>query len=331
MLDPSPALDFESEKAIILGLRCGLRAVSRTRENILNFPLQIPLPDRPIAILETTGCYEFSPLPQPTFQKLYNTHLESERYTRDCFVAPSDGGFLSEDQILTGWAEPVTDACRELTVVKDDLWMRNNERIDCAGYTLYPNFESEHLLQEGERGTSDPPCPLWYAESFFESTSGQHGCILVTYAEEHLEPKQILRSELLSLLALLEGAGLCALKEGTSAMSPSVFVLSFTPTQVRALEARVKSPDQITISIRPVLNQVPVGPERDDKFRELVAWAMYTDAAVVPRPASSMSKWSATTSNKDNTDDEKDGVMTGNTSFTEENEKEEKELLEQAS
>ncbi|KAI1122736.1 hypothetical protein F5Y10DRAFT_253423 [Nemania abortiva] len=333
MLEPSPALDLKSERAAILGIRRTVRAISRIREPILDLPLEVPLPGKPTAIFETTDRYEFSPLPAPAFQKLYNTHLKNPRFKKDQFAAPSRNGIINKDHVFTGWAEPVTNACHELTIAKDDLWMRNKERIECAGYTFYDKFETQGLLREGERGRRDPSHPWWYAESFFESTSGQPGCILVTYAEdhlepEHLEPKHILRSELLALLVLLDGAGICALEKRASVMSPSVFVLSFTLTKVRALEARVKSPNQIAISIRPVLDQVPTGPERDDKFRDLVTWAMYTDAAVVPRPSSSMSNCSATTSNQDNTDNEKDGVITGNTSFTENSEKEGKELVQ---
>ncbi|KAI0467627.1 hypothetical protein F4859DRAFT_493050 [Xylaria cf. heliscus] len=289
MLQTSPALDLKSERATILGLRWRLRAVSAIPEPVLDLSLKVTLPGGAIAIFETTECHEFSPLPVLTFQKLYNAHLHITPFDKDRFVAPSDDSFLSEDHSLTSWAEPVTNACRELTIASDDLWIRNKERIECAGYSYFPNFESQRILRVGERGIPDPQRPLWYAESFFESPSGRHGCILTTYAEEHLGPKHILRSELLALLALLEFAGICALRKGASAMSSPVFVLSFTPTQVRALEARVKSLNQIAISVRPVLDHVPTGPDRDEKFRALVTWAMYTDGAIVPRPASSMS------------------------------------------
>lgn len=93
----------------------------------------------------------------------------------------------------------------------------------------YYEFESQNLLRVGERGRCDPPSPRWYAVSFSESTSGRHGSILVTYAEDHiepeyLEPKHILRSELLTLLVLLDCAGISALKKRASAMSPSVSI-----------------------------------------------------------------------------------------------------------
>lgn len=328
MPEPSPTLDLKSERAAILGIRRTFRAISGIPEPILDLPLEVPSPGKATAIFETTDQYELSPLPALTFQKLYNTHQKTPRFAEDLFAAPNlEDHILGEDDIFIHWAQPVTHACRELALAKDDLWEYNKERIECADYPTYYEFESQNLLRVGERGRCDPPSPRWYAVSFSESTSGRHGSILVTYAEDHiepeyLEPKHILRSELLTLLVLLDCAGISALKKRASAMSPSVFVLSFTLTKVRALEARIKSPNQIAISIRTVLDQFPTGPEQDDKFRELVTWAMYTDAAVMPRPSSSMSNCSATTSNQDNTDDEKDGVMIGNTSFTENSEKE---------
>ncbi|KAI0109202.1 hypothetical protein GGR51DRAFT_109102 [Nemania sp. FL0031] len=331
MPEPGPKLDLKSEKAAILGIRRTFRNILRIQgEPLLDLPLEVPSPGKPTAIFETTDHYESSPLPALTVQKLYNTWQKNPRFATDIFEAPNCDTFYGQrigNHVFTGWARSVTDACRELGIAKDNLWMDNKERIECAHYTEYDEFESQDLLRVGELGEFDPPSARWYAVGFSESTSGQRGCTLITHAEdrmepEDLDPKHILRSELLALLVMLDCAGIHALKKRASAMSPSVFVLSFTETKVRALEARVKSPNQIAISIRTVLDQVPTGkPERDEKFWELLTWAMYTDAAVVPRPSSSMSNCSATTSNQDNTDDEKDGVMTGNTSFTENSEK----------
>ncbi|TRX97874.1 hypothetical protein FHL15_001084 [Xylaria flabelliformis] len=87
-----------------------------------------------------------------------------------------------------------------------------------------------------------------------------------------------LRSEMLTLLLLLEFAGIRAVCKGESCMIQTVFMQSFTYTQARVLEFHVEKPGVIAISVREVLDGVPTAAERDRKLQELVAWTMYTDS-----------------------------------------------------
>ncbi|KAJ8124872.1 hypothetical protein O1611_g8767 [Lasiodiplodia mahajangana] len=329
-------LDFKSEEAVILGIRQLFRAIADKEKVVIDLDQEITLPSKANTILKTSNRHEFFPLPEQTFKRL----LGVAPFKDDYFVAPSNT--FSNDYIFTGWAEQVAIACRMLAIAKNNLRAHNKEQIKCASPILELSFKPQVLLSEGERALPYPQRPSWYAELFFES-KGSHGCILATHVEQRLGTKQILRSELLALLALLEIAGICALTKSLPSTSPSVFLLSFTHTQVRALEARANSPRQITISVRAILDQVPTGPERDDEFRKLVARAMYTDSAdshsaldsttdlssssdstTDSRSTSRMSTWSTTIANEDSTDEEQQEVISSSTSSTKTSSEEEK-------
>ncbi|KAI0426031.1 hypothetical protein F5Y09DRAFT_320225 [Xylaria sp. FL1042] len=315
-------LMMAAKQAVIISLRHIIYAIAAEPESVLSFPKWISLLPHESLLLPTeveidcTGYNKLFPLPTKDFQELYDAHIQAKPFLP--FMASSyknNNGWYGKDYNLCTWALQVANACRLLTIAKDDLKINH---IKCAGPIPYPDFESQCLLLQGELGDFNDQ-PYWRADLFLESMSND-GCIIQTHTKQRLEPKQILRSELLTLLVLLEYTNIYALEQNTSATHLPVFLLSFTPTQVRVLEACVDSPNRITISIRLILDEVPIEAEQNKMLQTLICWAMYKK--IPPRSASNTANPSAVISHDTTNDgnDGNDGVITGNTSFTEDSE-----------
>ncbi|KAI1121975.1 hypothetical protein F5Y10DRAFT_255191 [Nemania abortiva] len=252
---------------------------------------------------------------------------------------------------LCDWANPVIDACRKLTAIRDTL---NRElQVDpilCAEFSedsYFPVAESQRLLCRGESWQFDckdsTKYPLWwrtvglfYGKTDHDIPSVSPGAILIaSYPQQNTKAEElcdtsILRAEILNLLNLLwfDMAQLRDKNEGL--LCATAFLLSFTPTKVRALEAHVESSgglSKVRIRTQTILDGAPTEAEsRKEAFQKLVAWSMFTDTRIEAsghRPSSRASASSAnttwTTSVSSHSDEE---VTTANTSFTEEKEKE---------
>ncbi|KAI0552128.1 hypothetical protein F4679DRAFT_581815 [Xylaria curta] len=124
--------------------------------------------------------------------------------------------------------------------------------------------------------------PAWSAPAFLFSTSPRrYGCIIGVWGARHITCNQILRSELLALLCLLEIAGTRALQHGMLAKHQTVFLLSFTRNRACVLEARFEAIDKISVCIRQVLDEVPAIGKRDEAFKDVISWSMFMDSSVL--------------------------------------------------
>ncbi|KAI0551956.1 hypothetical protein F4679DRAFT_592926 [Xylaria curta] len=155
---------------------------------------------------------------------------------------------------------------------------------------------------EGERG------PAWRPTTFLGSTTHIFGCIMTTDTNQRLTCEQVLRSELLTLLSQL--GFLIIQLNGKSSITESIFLLSFTHTEVRCLEAHIEAPSKVVVSVRQVLEQYPTGPKRDGTFKTLLTWAMvtfsnYIDLCAVPGVPS-------VSADDDDTDTDNDGDESSN-------------------
>ncbi|KAI1113581.1 hypothetical protein F5Y14DRAFT_417629 [Nemania sp. NC0429] len=226
------------------------------------------------AIIGTT--FEFDLLPESNFETLCKT----ERRTSNGSVpvtltAPTnDEGYPWNN--LTDWADAVTGACRTLTLSINHLEKKHQRSFNCARFsdtTFNPICSSQQRLCDGECSSRQP---WWCTDAFLLSmTTRSFGCITHSHASTHLHPQQILRTELITLLGQLEMITLDAMKSGTK--HSSVFLLSFTRIQARILEACITESGKMAISIRPVLDEDPTGPDRDAKFQTLIRWSMFMD------------------------------------------------------
>ncbi|KAI0553566.1 hypothetical protein F4679DRAFT_425911 [Xylaria curta] len=317
--------DPSVEEDVLLSFGPMVRAVALTREPVMNLPLTgDTLPNKPKTQIVITDHHMFSPLGIAKFEMLKEKVDDDHQWALAAETLPPR--FIDS---LVDWAESVTAACRVFSKIRDDMSKNGEERIQCAGFSdnsIYPVTESQRLLLEGECMSPSVCRPMWFVPTFLISTSRRHGCILATWTWEHPTPEQVLRNEMITLLLLLEFASVRAVRNGESSMTPTVFVLSFTHTQARVLEARVEKPGTIVISIRAVLDDVPTEAERDQKFQELTAWTMYTDndnaytspgvSAVTIKRAIIASNYDTDDSNE--TDKESDRDSDGNSATTSE-------------
>ncbi|KAI0861369.1 hypothetical protein F4860DRAFT_475896 [Xylaria cubensis] len=272
-------------------------------EMVLDLPYLIKHRDSSSTNIVITDRHKLNPLPedfkilrkvQSTGPKYYRTHVSpSATPTRDEFF----------------WlANPATRAHCALTSANYKIQRVNGKRIECAGYSEKDTLYSGGLLDllfEGESWNS--PCGVpWYATAFLEPhSSHDYGAIITTYTSEDLNYEHILRSELLTLLCLLEVASTRAVKNHESSMSPTVLLLSFVYDQARVIEARIEAPNRIGVFIRQFSDKVPAMEERDEMLNGLISWAMFVDGDDKYNSVSGQSDISielATTVNNDDTD-----------------------------
>ncbi|KAI0864206.1 hypothetical protein F4860DRAFT_434616 [Xylaria cubensis] len=270
MASVHPTFDPCLEKDVLLSFSPMMRAISQEGQLFTSLPQRVDaLPNQPKIRIETTTNYAFSPLETADFEILRSKVDDAHQ---EVFAAPT-----RHNNLLVYWVGPVIDACRVLSSIRDQIWGDDEEGIHCAVFSHNshnPVTEAQCLLLEGHPSPHDP---MWFVNAFLVSTPRRYGCILSTWTWERLTSEQVLRSEMLTLLLLLEFAGIRAVCTGESCMVQTVFMLSFTYTQVRVLEAHVEKPGVIAVSVREVLDGVPTEAERDRKLQELVAWTMYTD------------------------------------------------------
>ncbi|KAI0196823.1 hypothetical protein EV127DRAFT_466331 [Xylaria flabelliformis] len=182
---------------------------------------------------------------------------------------------------LIWWARPVTKACHILTQVKNDSRNSSKKEIKCAGFspaTYSPIYKVQELLL--------------HATALLFSTTRCYGFIIVTYQKKReVTENEILRSEVLALLSLLEVASISKIENQYSCKLRNVFLLSFINTKVCVIKACLYAPYSIQVSIQQVINKVPTSNDQDAKFRELVAWTMFVEADTKPRnPSGSSNK-----------------------------------------
>ncbi|KAI0854471.1 hypothetical protein F4860DRAFT_155581 [Xylaria cubensis] len=227
-------------------------------DDVLELPLTIPTCDRFSTSIKATNNYTFEPLPEAVFATL------QKRIPQRALTAPIQN-------LLTDWAHLVTNTCSRFTKAKRNFRI-NDKEIKCASLdTAHPIYESQALLRQGEG--------WWYATAFlFLASPRRDGCIIRSYEERPVTCSQILRCELLTLLSLLEIAGIRALQHNSTARNQPVFLLCFTQYQARVLEAHFKEYDKISVSIRQVLNKVPTEKERDQAFEKVIRWSMLVDS-----------------------------------------------------
>ncbi|KAI0196821.1 hypothetical protein EV127DRAFT_89070 [Xylaria flabelliformis] len=283
--------------------------------------LQITHSDsRPITIT-TTNYNKFIPLPSDDYEMLKKAvpPIPISYTLQDTFQSPGLPNF-------SWWASAVTEACSALTEAMDEV----ETEIECAGYSEDDTMlTSSALLTSFLHGESvHSTCGVrWYVTAILtSSTSLDHGAILTTHNIKDIKDLElghncILRSELLTLLALLRVACRRAVRDGASSTEPTVFVLSFTYDIVRVLEARLTDANNISVSIPKTFDtQVQSMEEQDELFKELVSWTMFKDRnhkrrnplGLTIRSAASNSTATATTMNSYS-----DRWSSPNTSFTE--------------
>ncbi|KAI0857114.1 hypothetical protein F4860DRAFT_490462 [Xylaria cubensis] len=262
-------IDLEEKKSILINIRRMIQAVANLpkEETVLCLPYKNPT----FSISTANFRCAFNPLPENIFDEMLQEKASLYPYT---FSAPTNDA-------LIWWARPVTKACDILTQVRDDSQNGSKKEIKCAGFspaTYSPNYEVQELLLVGERN------PLWWhATALLFSTTRCYGSIIVTYqGKREVTENEILRSEVLALLSLLEVASIHEIENQYSCKLRNVFLLSFINTKVRVIEACFCAPYGIQVSIRQVIDKVPTSNDRDAKFRELVAWTMFVEADTKP-------------------------------------------------
>ncbi|KAI1739374.1 hypothetical protein F4680DRAFT_422580 [Xylaria scruposa] len=265
----------EDKKSIQRNFRRLVRVIEK-RETSLVCELPVPLKGFSFEAIEISNDYTFFPLSEEELQMLNNTRSRPEIIPDPTVVPEScSDGFCS-------WAGRVLDANSALSSGRreNQLFATYDFPIDLPYNRLDQLFDGEHTSRWWN----------WYALGFLKfNDSNRYGCIMCTInADERLEANCILRSELIALLVLLEFTSVFTLlgvpcylpltgKLATT-QPPVVFLLSFTQVEVRVLEARIEDKKMI-ITIRTVLDKVPVGDvERNNKFRELIRYAMLKES-----------------------------------------------------
>ncbi|TRX97582.1 hypothetical protein FHL15_001337 [Xylaria flabelliformis] len=159
-----------------------------------------------------------------------------------------------------------------------EIGLRNKQEISVmATVPTWVLARSSPSRSGGNLQRSEECDQLRYPTAFLESTSHNYGALITTHTKQNLGCRHVFRSELLTLLTLLEVAGERAVENGESSTSPTIFVLSFACNQARVLTANLEKPDKISIYIRQVFDQVPAKEERDKAFKDLVSWAMFVE------------------------------------------------------
>ncbi|TRX89291.1 hypothetical protein FHL15_009864 [Xylaria flabelliformis] len=242
--------------------------------------------------ITTTNWNKFISLPSDDFEMLKKAvpPIPVSYTLRNTFQSPALPNF-------SWWASPVTEVCSALTEAMDKV----ETEIECAGYieddTMLTSYTLLTSFLHGESVRS--ACGVrWYVTAILISLALlDHGAILTTHDMEdpELDHNCILRSELLTLLALLRVACRRAVRDGKSSTDPTVFVLSFTYGMVRVLEARLTDANKISVSIpKTVKTQVQSVEKRDELFKELVSWTMFKDRNPNRRNPSGLTIRSAT-------------------------------------
>ncbi|KAI0116474.1 hypothetical protein GGR51DRAFT_501461 [Nemania sp. FL0031] len=228
-----------------------------------------PLPETMLSELSELFDQQHTPMPMPEIPPLM------PEITLD---APVD--IVGFD--FCRWADGVGSACRRLTNIRDELIKDRPEWNACAGFdrtVYYEESDTRHDLLRGEWSEPDMRhCyPLWRVNAFVVGGSRCIGGIMATHctteAEDELHNKTVLRAELLAMLYLFRFEIEEVLQEPKQPPATAVLLLSFTPTKVRVLQARYKSPCEIYVSVRTVLDNEP--EDRDKAFRTLIAWSMF--------------------------------------------------------
>ncbi|KAI0859862.1 hypothetical protein F4860DRAFT_235287 [Xylaria cubensis] len=267
------------ENALVASFLPMIRILANGNQLVLELSpsFQITHSDSCPITITTTNYNKFIPLPSDDYEMLKKAvPPTSIRYTlQEPFRSP---GFTN----YSLWASRITAACRSLTKAKDKL----ETGIECVGYSEEDTGLSTSVLltifRNGESARSVCGVP-WNVTAILTSmTSLDHGAILksntVNVEELKLGPNRILRSELLTLLALLRVACRRAVRDGASSTDPTVFVLSFTCNTVRVLQARLTDANKISVSIPQTFDtQVQSFEEREKLFKELVCWTMFKD------------------------------------------------------
>ncbi|KAI0552224.1 hypothetical protein F4679DRAFT_536431 [Xylaria curta] len=266
------------------------------------------------------GSTDFAILKKKADDNLEEWHLAVQRGdywdTTDYLAAPKH--YFRDCDALDKWAHLITHACRELTAIRNN--MLENDKIYRAGSrkaSFHPKGSQLALLQ-GERGPYDPRATMWFATALLNTPSRCRRCILFTWTWERVKDKQVLRSEMLAFLLQLEVAGNRKARRGETCIGITVsitfliafwytwfllttcmlgfFLLSSTCPQTRVLEARIEKPDPIPVFVREVLKDIPLEEERDQRMKELVLWAIFTDSDNEPNVTA---KRAETANNKD--------------------------------
>ncbi|KAI0186973.1 hypothetical protein EV127DRAFT_163015 [Xylaria flabelliformis] len=268
-------IDLNEEKSILINLR-------RMVHTVANLPkeetiLRLPYKNATCSISIANLC-ELNPLPKETVDEMFE---------EQALLHPRILSTPTKDSPIW-WAHPVTKACCALTRARDNSRDGSKKEIKCAGFsqaTYYPMCLMQKLLLAGQRN------PLWWqATALLFSPTRRYGSIIVTYqVKQEVAENEILRSEVLALLSLLEVAGIREIENQNSCKYRSVLLLSFIRTKVRVIEACLCAPYGIQVSIRQVIDKIPTSNDRDAKFKELVAWTMFVEGGTKSRNPSGSS------------------------------------------
>ncbi|TRX97488.1 hypothetical protein FHL15_001766 [Xylaria flabelliformis] len=270
------AFNLDDETALLARFPPMIRTIGRDTEMVLDLPYLINPSDSSPTNIVITDRHKLNSLPEEDCKTLRKVQSTGPRYYRT-YVSPFETPIRDEFFRL---ANPATRAHCALTSANYKIQRDNGKRTECAGYSEKDTLYSDGLLGllfEGESWNT--PCGVtWYATGFLEPHSTcDYAAIITTYTREDLTHKRILRSELLTLLCLLQVAGTRAVKNHESSMSPTVFLLSFVYGQARVIEARIEAPDRVAVFIRQLSDKVPAMEERDEMLNGLISWAMFVD------------------------------------------------------
>ncbi|KAI0855966.1 hypothetical protein F4860DRAFT_494608 [Xylaria cubensis] len=274
------------ERALSASLNPMIQTIADHECTVLELPYTIKPSNSPLVEIKVTDRHTFAPLPEADLIVLEKAFKKRPKlFGSECqpsiFQAP--GPYETQ---FSWWASRVTTTCRELTEEKE-LWTDNKKKAQYAGYSMQNTDLADSLLTafiEGESMAS--ACGVrWYVTAILKRASFDYGAILATHPMETLDlsPTRILRSEMLTLLALLRTASRRAVRAGTPCISPTVFLLSFAYDQVRVLEASIKTNNDINkvteihVSTQSAFNQIPIVEKRDEAYRKLYSWTMFSE------------------------------------------------------
>ncbi|KAI0866689.1 hypothetical protein F4860DRAFT_509083 [Xylaria cubensis] len=318
------------ERALSASLYRMIQTVTDQKDTVLELPYTIKPSNSPSVEIKVTDRHKFAPFPEADLVVLEEAYKERRRsFDAQCWPQIFQAPRLHTQ--FSWWAARVTRTCRALTKEKE-LWKDDKTKGQYAGYSGQDTNFGNALLTQFLHGESRASaCGVrWHVTAFLETASFDYGAILATHPMKTLDlsPTRILRSELLTLLALLRTASRRAVQAGMPCISPTVFLLSCAYDQVRVLEASIKINNEINkiteihVYTRPVFDQILPIEKRDEAYRELISWTMFSEKYNKHGYTSSLPVRTTTDSlfNKEHSDG-----PSPNSSFTEDRDEEDKD------
>ncbi|KAI0184754.1 hypothetical protein EV127DRAFT_443349 [Xylaria flabelliformis] len=222
------------ERALSASLYRMIQTVTDQKDTVLELPYTIKPSNSPSVEIKVTDRHKFAPFPEADLVVLEEAYKERRRsFDAQCWPQIFQAPRLHTQ--FSWWAARVTRACRALSKEKE-LWKDDKTKEQYAGYSGQDTNFGNALLTQFILGESRASaCGVrWHVTAFLETASFDYGAILATHPMKTLDlsPTRILRSELLTLLALLRTASRRAVQAGTPCISPTVFLLSFAYDQL---------------------------------------------------------------------------------------------------